>query len=129
MVGCETAEYLAEQGCQVSVVEMSEKIASEVGMTVLPTMLEFFKEHAIAQFTGHKVINIRANEVICENQDGQTVKIPCDYVVMASGARSVKFDTAPLTDKGISVVEIGDCRQVANISQAIKTGYEAANAL
>lgn len=129
MVGCETAEYLAEQGCQVSVVEMSDKIASEVGMTVLPTMLEFFKNHAIAQFTGHKVINIRANEVICENQDGQPVKIPCDYVVMASGARSVKFDTAQLTDKGISVVEIGDCRQVANISHAIKTGYEAANAL
>lgn len=129
MVGCETAEYLAEQGCQVSVVEMSDKIASEVGMTVLPTMLEFFKNHAIAQFTGHKVINIRANEVICENQDGQTVKIPCDYVVMASGARSVKFDTALLADKGISVVEIGDCRQVANISHAIKTGYEAANAL
>ncbi len=129
MVGCETAEYLAEQGCQVSVVEMSDKIASEVGMTVLPTMLEFFKDHGIAQFTGHKVINIRADEVICENQDGQTVKIPCDYVVMASGSRSVKFDTAPLTDKGISVVEIGDCRQVANISHAIKTGYEAANAL
>ena len=129
MVGCETAEYLAEQGCQVSVVEMSDKIASEVGMTVLPTMLEFFKEHAIAQFTGHKVINIRVDEVVCENQDGQTVKIPCDYVVMASGARSVKFDTAQLTDKGISVVEIGDCRKVSNISQAIKTGYEAANAL
>lgn len=129
MVGCETAEYLAEQGCQVSVVEMSDKIASEVGMTVLPTMLEFFKEHAIAQFTGHKVINITADEVICENQDGQTVKIPCDYVVMASGARSVKFDTALLADKGVSVVEIGDCRQVANISHAIKTGYEAANAL
>lgn len=129
MVGCETAEYLAEQGCQVSVVEMSDKIASEVGMTVLPTMLEFFKDHGIAQFTGHKVINIRADEVICENQDGQTVKIPCDYVVMASGARSVKFDTALLADKGVSVVEIGDCRQVANISHAIKTGYEAANAL
>lgn len=129
MVGCETAEYLAEQGCQVSVVEMSGKIASEVGMTVLPTMLEFFKDHAIAQFTGHKVINIRADEVICENQNGNTVKIPCDYVVMASGSRSVKFDTAPLTDKGISVVEIGDCRKVSNISQAIKTGYEAANAL
>lgn len=129
MVGCETAEYLAEQGCQVSVVEMSDKIASEVGMTVLPTMLEFFKDHGIAQFTGHKVINIRADEVICENQDGQTVKIPCDYVVMASGARSVKFDTALLADKGVSVVEIGDCRQVANISHAIKTGYDAANAL
>ncbi len=129
MVGCETAEYLAEQGCKVSVVEMSDKIANEVGMTVLPTMIEFFKEHAIAQFTGHKVINIRVDEVICENQDGQTVKIPCDYVVMASGARSVKFDTAQLTDNGISVVEIGDCRKVANISHAIKTGYDAANAL
>ena len=129
MVGCETAEFLAEQGCTVSIVEMRDKIANEVGMTVLPTMLDFFKDYGVKQFTGHKVITITEGELICENSDGNEVQIPCDYVVMANGSRSVKFDVNVFTEKGISVVKVGDCQNTSNISQAIKTGYDAANAL
>lgn len=129
MVGCETTEYLAEQGCKVSVVDMLDKIAKDVGLTVLPTMLELFREHGVEQFTGHKVTSIKVGELNCEDKAGNAVKIPCDYVVMASGARPVKFDMEVLSDRGISVVKVGDCREVANISHAIKTGYDAANAL
>ena len=129
MVGCETAEYLAEQGCKVSIVEMRNKIAEEVGMTVLPTMLEFFRDYNVAQFTGHKVTKITVGELICENAKGDEIQIPCDYVVMANGSRPLKFDVKLLTDKGISVVKVGDCEKTANIAQAIKTGYDAANAL
>ncbi len=129
MVGCETAEYLAEQGCKVSVVEMRDKIAGEIGLTVLPTMLELFKKHEVAQFTEHKVTNITVGELICEDPNGNVVKIPCDYVVMASGSHPEKFDTTALSDRGISVVKVGDCSKVSNISHAIKTGYDAANAL
>lgn len=129
IVGCETTEYLAEQGYKVSIVDMAEKIAKDVGLTVLPTMLELFKEHGVEQFPEHKVTSIQVDELNCENKEGKAVKIPCDFVVMASGSRPVKFDTAMLTDRGISVVKVGDCLEVANISRAIKTGYDAANAL
>ncbi|WP_318640206.1 bilirubin reductase, long form [Flavobacterium ardleyense] len=129
MVGCETAEYLAEQGCKVSIVEMREKIASEIGSTVLPTMLELFNKHGVAQFTEHKVTNITVGELICEDSKGNVVKVACDHVVMASGSHPVKFDTAALSDLGISVVEVGDCSKVSNISNAIKAGYDAANAI
>lgn len=129
MVGCETAEYLAEQGCMVSIVDMRGKIASDVGSTILPTMLELFKKYGVKQFTHHKATNITLGELICENKDGSVVNIPCDYVVMASGSRPVEFDTKILSDSGISVFKVGDCKEVSNISHAIKTGYDAANAL
>ncbi len=129
MVGCETAEYLAEQGCKVSVVDMLDKIANDVGLTVLPTMLEFFSAHGVEQFTGHRVTAITPVGLVCEDTDGNAVTIPCDHVVMASGSRPVTFDTTVLSGRGITVVEVGDCREVANISHAIKTGYDAANAL
>ncbi|WP_223266328.1 bilirubin reductase, long form [Gelidibacter gilvus] len=129
MVGCETAEYLAEQGCKVSIVEMRDKIAGEIGPTVLPTMLELFNKHGVAQFTEHKVTNIAVGELICEEPNGKVVKIPCDYVVMASGSHPEKFDTKALSDRGISVVKVGDCSKVSDISHAIKAGYDAANSL
>ena len=129
LVGCETAEYLAAQGCKVSVVEMRNQIANGVGSTVLPTLLENYRTYGVEQYTGHKVPSIAMGELICEDKDNNVVKIPCDYVVMAIGARPVTFDTAALSDKGIEIVKIGDCREVADISHAIKTGYDAANAL
>ncbi len=129
VVACETTEYLAEQGCNVIVVEMLDKIGSDVSSTVLPTMLENYAKHGVEQHAGHKVTNIAIGEVSCEDKDGNILHIPCDYVIIASGARPVAFDTVALSDRGIEVVKVGDCCQVADISQATKTAYDAANAL
>ena len=129
LVGCETAEYLATQGCQVSLVEMRDSIAAGMSNTVLPTLLENYKAHGVKQYTGHKVTSMAVGELRCEDKDGNAVHIPCDHVVMASGARSVSFDTAALSAQGIAVVKVGDCAEVADISNAIKTAYDAANSL
>ena len=129
LVGCETAEYLAMQGCQVSLVEMRDSIAAGMSNTVLPTLLENYKAHGVKQYTGHKVTSMAVGELRCEDKDGNAVHIPCDHVVMASGARSVSFDTAALSAQGIAVVKVGDCAEVADISNAIKTAYDAANSL
>ena len=129
LVGCETAEYLAEQGCKVSLVEKLETIADGISSTVLPTLLENYRTYGVEQFTGHKVKSVTMGELTCESKGGDDVRIPCDYVVMASGARPVTFDTAVLSAKGIAVIKVGDCSEVADISHAIKTGYDAANAL
>ena len=129
VVGCETAEYLASQGHRVSVVESRDQIANDVSGTVWPTMLENYRAYGVAQYTGHTVTGIAEGALTCEGKDGHTVHIPCDIVVLAIGARPVCFDTTALSDNGISVVKVGDCREVADISHAIKTGYDAANAL
>lgn len=130
MVGCETAELLAEQGCQVSVVEMMDKIAAGESSTILPTLLENYKKYGVAQYPGHKVKQFALDAVVCEAKDGTEVRIPCDYIVLAMGARSNEFDTAALEAAGVSVVRIGDCAgKAADISNAIRTGYDAACAL
>ncbi|ALF58795.1 bilirubin reductase, long form [Psychrobacter urativorans] len=129
IVGCETAEYLAEQGCKVSVVEMQDKIANDLSTTILPTMLESYRIHGVEQYVNHQVISIDKEKLHCGDKDSKPVAIPCDYVVIASGARPVEFDTAAFLDKGIAVVKVGDCLEVADISHAIKTAYDAANAL
>lgn len=129
IVGCETAEYLAQQGCKVSVVEMQDKIADHLSTTILPTMLESYRIHGVEQYVNHQVISIDKEKLHCVDKDSKPVEIPCDYVVIASGARPVEFDTAVFVDKSIEVVKIGDCLEVADISHAIKTAYDAANAL
>ena len=127
MVGCETAEYLAARGCKVSVIEMMDKIAAGESTTILPTLLENYKTYGVEQYPSHKVKEFRMDAVVCENKDGAEVTIPCDYIVLAMGARSNEFDAAALEAVGIPVYSIGDAAgKAADISNAIRTGYDTA---
>ena len=127
MVGCETAEYLAARGCKVSVIEMMDKIAAGESSTILPTLLENYKTYGVEQYPSHKVKEFRMDAVVCENKDGAEVTIPCDYIVLAMGARSNAFDAAALEAAGIPVYSIGDAAgKAADISNAIRTGYDTA---
>lgn len=127
MVGCETAEYLAARGCKVSVIEMMDKIAAGESTTILPTLLENYKTYGVEQYPSHKVKEFRMDAVVCENKDGAEVTIPCDYIVLAMGARSNEFDAAALEAAGIPVCSIGDAAgKAADISNAIRTGYDTA---
>lgn len=127
MVGCETAEYLAARGCKVSVIEMMDKIAAGESVTILPTLLENYKTYGVEQYPSHKVKEFRMDAVVCENKDGAEVTIPCDYIVLAMGARSNEFDAAALEAAGIPVYSIGDAAgKAADVSNAIRTGYDTA---
>ena len=127
MVGCETAEYLAARGCKVSVIEMMDKIAAGESITILPTLLENYKTYGVEQYPSHKVKEFRMDAVVCENKDGAEVTIPCDYIVLAMGARSNEFDAAALEAANIPVYSIGDAAgKAADISNAIRTGYDTA---
>ena len=127
MVGCETAEYLAARDCKVSVIEMMDKIAAGESTTILPTLLENYKTYGVEQYPSHKVKEFRMDAVVCENKDGAEVTIPCDYIVLAMGARSNEFDAAALEAANIPVYAIGDAAgKAADISNAIRTGYDTA---
>lgn len=127
MVGCETAEYLAARGCKVSVIEMMDKIAAGESSTILPTLLENYKTYGVEQYPSHKVKEFRIDAVVCENKDGAEVTIPCDYIVLAMGARSNEFDAAALEAASIPMYSIGDAAgKAADISNAIRTGYDTA---
>lgn len=127
LVGTETAEYLLEQGCTVSIVEMLDKIANGESSTILPVIMEDFKKYQVQQYTNTKVTAITADGVEAVRSDTQEkVVIPCDYVVMAVGSRKVLFSTEGVT---APVKFVGDCagEKTASIAEAIRGGYRAAN--
>ena len=128
MVGFEVAELLClQEGNKVSIIEMDNSIAKGESNTILPTLMENFKTNNVEIYTNHKVNKIDKEYIICENNNNE-IKIPCDYVVMAVGARPNSFDVDKLLENNIKVVKIGDCKDKASdIENAIKTAYDAAN--
>ena len=121
---------MAERGCEVRIIEMLDKIANGESSTILPTLMENFEKNHVAQYVSHKVERIGEKSVVCKTGDDETIEIPYDFVVMAVGAKANTFETEKLEKAGIAVTKIGDCKdRASDIENAIKSGYDAANAI
>ena len=129
LVGAETSEYLANKGCDVTIVEMMDKIAAQESSTVLPLMMKDFAQHGVKQLVNTKVESVVNNVVKAVNTtDNTPVEIEADVVVAALGSKKNVFDTTGITKP---VTYVGDCsgERTADISSAIRTAYKAANSI
>ena len=89
MVGCEAAEYLAERGHQVAVIEMKDVIAADVTPENRRYMFENFKENHVLLRPGAKVTQFYTDGVDYALADGSTGSLRgYDNIVLAMGSRS-----------------------------------------
>lgn len=129
LVGTETAEYLLEHGCKVSIVEMMDKIASGESPTIMPLIQKDFADHEVKEYVNTKVSSVAEDGkaiLATDTVSNEPVTIPCDYVVMAVGSKKNQFDVTGVT---APVYYAGDCagERTADIASAIRSAYDVAN--
>lgn len=127
LVGTETAEYLADKGYEVSIVEMMDKIAAGESSTVMPLITKDFAKHNVKQYVNTKVNSIKDDTISAINtKDSSEVVIKADTIVNALGSKKNVFDVSGIT---VPYVLAGDCsgERTADISAAIRSGYNAGN--
>lgn len=115
------------KGCDVSIIEMMDKIAGGESSTILPTILADFAKHHVKQYVNTKVSAIENDgKVVRASENGRELRIDCDMVVMAVGSRKNTFDASEVT---VPVCYVGDCsgERTAGIMEAVRSGYKAAN--
>lgn len=127
LVGAETAEYLANKGLDVTIVEMMDKIAAQESETVLPLMQADFAKHDVKQLVNTRVSEIKNNVIYATNTtDNTSVELNAEVIVNALGSKKNLFDDSKLT---VPFTYVGDCsgERTADIASAIRTAYKAAN--
>ncbi|MDD7466343.1 MAG: FAD-dependent oxidoreductase, partial [Floccifex porci] len=126
LVGTETAEYLAEKGCEVSIIEMTDKIAAQESGTILPLIQEDFKKYNVKEYVNTKVCGLSEDGKTIYANNPDPVEIQADAIVMAVGSKKLLFDE---TGINVPVHYVGDCsnKQTADIASAIRSAYHCAN--
>lgn len=127
LVGTETAEFLAQKGLKVSIIEMLDQIATGESETVMPLIKKDFEEHDVKEYVNTRVNSIENNVIHAVNtKDESEVTIEADTIVNALGSKKNLFDDSELT---VPFVYVGDCsgERTADISAAIRSGYQAGN--
>lgn len=128
-IGCETAEYLAQKGAEVTVLEMTNLFASNYIWWAQKLLLDRLAELQVNLLPEAKVMEIKEDRVIFQRGGLLETVAPVDTVVLAAGMQP-QTDLVPLLeDMGLDYRMIGDCKEPRNAAWAIREGFEAARAI
>lgn len=127
LVGLEVAEYLHEKVDDITVVEMLNQVAKDLGQLRNVCVMESLYTSGIKTLTNAKCIEIKDGAVTIE-KDGNIEEIQCDSVVVSIGARSRSFDdVARYCEKNeIPCHAVGDAVRARRALNAIAEASEIA---
>ncbi|MGB9714645.1 MAG: FAD-dependent oxidoreductase [Candidatus Bathyarchaeales archaeon] len=125
MVGAETAEFLAEKGKKVTILEMLKRIGIDVVPMVMMLLYSRLKELGVVMLTNAKVEKITRNSVVYE-KDGEKHALETDSVVLAMGAKPNLNLVKALEGKVPELYTIGDADKPGKALKAISDGYQIA---
>ena len=125
MIGCETADFLAEKGKEVTILEMLERVGADFGRTTRWIVVGRLRNAGIRMETGADVKEITAGGVRA-SQGGTSQFFEGDTVVLATGLEPDKELAQELEGRVAEIHSIGDCVEAQRIAQAIEGGFRIA---
>jgi len=123
MVGAETAEFLAEQGNIVTIVEMLPRIAEDMEPLNRKGLIEALQEKKVAMLTEHEVSEVTDKGLVVFDKKKEEKKlIEGDWVILAMGSKSATELPDALSGKVPQLLVAGDCQQPRTIMAAVYEG-------
>jgi len=130
MVGIETAEFLSERGKKVTVVEMLDEIASEIGIVRKPYMNQCLSDHKVEIFVSTKVERVTEDGVVVSGKESGNENIGSfDSMVLAVGAKPRNELAKTLEGRVTQVYVVGDALKPANALVAIADAARVARGI
>ena len=125
LVGCESAVHLAQEGRDVTVVEMTKDIAVEANARHRPILLNMIDKLKIKVETGMTGIKINEEGLVCADATGKERVFEADTVVCSVGQLPLREVVNGLLDAAPEVVQVGDCVKPQKVTEALYRGYHA----
>lgn len=131
LVGSETAEFLAEQGKQVTILEMRSDIAMDMEMRTRRFLLPRLKTFGVRILSATELVEITdEGRVRTRDTHKRESWLPqYDTLVLAFGYRADETLFIALKDAGVPCVRVGDCIAAGKVMTAVRQGFEAAYAI
>ena len=124
MIGCETAEFIAEYGKKVTILEMMGEIGKDIAVVPKSHTLSKLKRLGVEMLTEAKVTAIEDDKVVYEKGGDKYTIEGVDTVVLAAGMASVNELAEELKAIGKPVHVVGDAANVSIIMEGLASVYD-----
>jgi 2,4-dienoyl-CoA reductase-like NADH-dependent reductase (Old Yellow Enzyme family)/thioredoxin reductase len=124
LVGCETAEFLADKGMNVTIVEVLERLMAEASPVQSARLLKRLAQKKVTPLLGTKEEVFKDNVLTVTTEQDKMIAVPVDTVVIATGAVPNRALYDELKDTFEQIYRLGDCVELRDIASAIKEGFE-----
>jgi 2,4-dienoyl-CoA reductase-like NADH-dependent reductase (Old Yellow Enzyme family)/thioredoxin reductase len=122
-VGCETADFLVEQGKKITIIEMLEELALDKVVLRKPFLMQRLVSGGVEVLTSTRVQEIAEHGIITIDKNGQGKNIGIyDTIVLALGAKPVNEIGKHVEGKVSEVYVIGDALEPRNAEDAVAEG-------
>ncbi len=123
MVGAETAELLATQGCRITILEMLDALAMDMPRNNRLDVTLRLQEKGVTALTRTRVDRVAGNRLIVLTDDGEKAIPIGDYLVVAIGAEPNRDVIPTLEEAGLPYVLVGDCDRPGNFHSALRDAW------
>ncbi|MGD9598330.1 MAG: FAD-dependent oxidoreductase [Steroidobacteraceae bacterium] len=124
LVGIELAEFLAERGRGVAVLEEATRMGAGLQLVRRMRILAELREHGVSLFPGVRDVRIEAAGVRFVDGAAKERVFGADHVIVAKGAAADTATADLLRAAGLDVHTFGDCTGVSYIEGAVRGAAE-----
>jgi len=123
VTGGETAEFLALEGKNITIVEMIDEIATGMEAKHRQYLLERLNLLGVSILTGTKAEEVEPGCLVVSTESGSRQRISADTIIMATGVTPDQRLYQELSGKVVEIYLAGDCVQPRRIFEAIHEGF------
>jgi 2,4-dienoyl-CoA reductase-like NADH-dependent reductase (Old Yellow Enzyme family)/thioredoxin reductase len=128
--GCETAEYLRDQGKAVALADILERIASDMIPILRSPLLHRLRDKGVALYTEVRGEKIEGNRFTFQHSEGKEQVVEADTFVIAAGGKPMRQAWEGLTSRVPRIYFIGDILDPqGGILQAVSEGNRVGRSL
>lgn len=128
LVGLELAEFLAQRGRQVTVLEEGPALGLPMAMPRRFASVAAANGYGVTLLRNAKLVEIRSDSVVYRARDEESTA-RADTVVLAAGVRADSSFADELRSIGFDVRVVGDAEEVGYIDGAVHSAWDVAGAL
>jgi 2,4-dienoyl-CoA reductase-like NADH-dependent reductase (Old Yellow Enzyme family)/thioredoxin reductase len=123
VVGCETADFLAERGKKVTIIEILPRIAANMILLRRAALLSRLRAKGVVMLSNAHCEEATKAGIVVRTKEGQRETLSAETVVIAAGGRPNNGLYRAFQDKITQTYLIGDAVEPRTILEAVAEGY------
>ncbi len=125
-LGCEMAEYSADLGSRVSILEIAEKIMGRTKSVPRADLLERLEKKGVKLLPRTAASAIGDDHVIALGQENEQLRLPADQVIYAVGNRFSHELFHAIEGKVAEIHLVGDTEEPSSVGHALRGALQVA---